>query len=100
MAWTPFVADVYLLAVMSLQAFSKLPDTLDEVDAMLNEERSRAECFTGLSESVRESKTCLTWLFVRKPQVKTGILSLMKKPKLIIVIISLQKHKTLSSSLV
>uniref|UniRef100_A0A669DXV2 Structural maintenance of chromosomes protein 5 n=1 Tax=Oreochromis niloticus TaxID=8128 RepID=A0A669DXV2_ORENI len=34
------------------QAFSKLPDTLDEVDAMLNEERSRAECFTGLSENV------------------------------------------------
>ncbi|XP_005732722.1 structural maintenance of chromosomes protein 5-like [Pundamilia nyererei] len=33
-------------------AFSKLPDTLDEVDAMLNEERSRAECFTGLSENV------------------------------------------------
>uniref|UniRef100_A0A669F121 Structural maintenance of chromosomes protein 5 n=1 Tax=Oreochromis niloticus TaxID=8128 RepID=A0A669F121_ORENI len=30
----------------------KLPDTLDEVDAMLNEERSRAECFTGLSENV------------------------------------------------
>ncbi|XP_008411755.1 structural maintenance of chromosomes protein 5 isoform X1 [Poecilia reticulata] len=35
-------------------AFSKLPDTVDEVDAMLNEERSRAECFTGLSESVVE----------------------------------------------
>ncbi|XP_040913547.1 structural maintenance of chromosomes protein 5 [Toxotes jaculatrix] len=34
--------------------FSKLPDTLDEIDAMLNEERSRAECFTGLSESVVE----------------------------------------------
>uniref|UniRef100_A0A8C2ZVA8 Structural maintenance of chromosomes protein 5 n=1 Tax=Cyclopterus lumpus TaxID=8103 RepID=A0A8C2ZVA8_CYCLU len=33
-------------------AFSKLPDTLDEIDAMLNEERSRAECFTGLSENV------------------------------------------------
>eukprot|EP00064_Thunnus_orientalis_P001859 superscaffoldBa00000128_g1862 len=33
-------------------AFSKLPDTLDELDAMLNEERARAECFTGLSESV------------------------------------------------
>ncbi|KAM9855821.1 structural maintenance of chromosomes protein 5 [Aulostomus maculatus] len=33
-------------------AFSKLPDTLDEIDAMLNEERSRVECFTGLSESV------------------------------------------------
>ncbi|XP_056278699.1 structural maintenance of chromosomes protein 5 [Pseudoliparis swirei] len=33
-------------------AFSKLPDTLDEIDAMLNEERSRAECFTSLSENV------------------------------------------------
>uniref|UniRef100_A0A665U7N1 Structural maintenance of chromosomes protein 5 n=1 Tax=Echeneis naucrates TaxID=173247 RepID=A0A665U7N1_ECHNA len=37
-----------------MQAFNKLPDTLDEIDAMLNEERSRAECFTGLSESVVE----------------------------------------------
>uniref|UniRef100_A0A1A8QLH6 Structural maintenance of chromosomes protein 5 n=1 Tax=Nothobranchius rachovii TaxID=451742 RepID=A0A1A8QLH6_9TELE len=35
-------------------AFSNLPDTLDEVDSMLNEERSRAECFTGLSENVVE----------------------------------------------
>ncbi|KAF3696821.1 Structural maintenance of chromosomes protein 5 [Channa argus] len=33
-------------------AFSKLPNTLEEIDVMLNEERSRAECFTGLSESV------------------------------------------------
>ncbi|XP_037314140.2 structural maintenance of chromosomes protein 5-like [Pungitius pungitius] len=33
-------------------AFRKLPDTLDEIDAMLNEERSRAKCFTGLSENV------------------------------------------------
>ncbi|XP_029012929.1 structural maintenance of chromosomes protein 5 [Betta splendens] len=33
-------------------AFSELPDTLDEIDAKLNEERSRAECFTGLSENV------------------------------------------------
>ncbi|KAM9350593.1 structural maintenance of chromosomes protein 5 [Symphorus nematophorus] len=33
-------------------AFSKLPDTLDEIDSMLNEERSRAECFTALSENV------------------------------------------------
>ncbi|XP_034445618.1 structural maintenance of chromosomes protein 5 [Hippoglossus hippoglossus] len=33
-------------------AFTKLPDTLDEIDAMLNEEHSRAEGFTGLSESV------------------------------------------------
>uniref|UniRef100_A0A673CPA9 Structural maintenance of chromosomes protein 5 n=1 Tax=Sphaeramia orbicularis TaxID=375764 RepID=A0A673CPA9_9TELE len=35
-------------------AFSKLPDTPDEIDAMLNEEHSRAECFTSLSESVVE----------------------------------------------
>ncbi|XP_068188247.1 structural maintenance of chromosomes protein 5 [Antennarius striatus] len=33
-------------------AFSELPDTLDEIDAMLNEEHSRAECITGLSENV------------------------------------------------
>uniref|UniRef100_A0A6Q2ZLC0 Structural maintenance of chromosomes protein 5 n=1 Tax=Esox lucius TaxID=8010 RepID=A0A6Q2ZLC0_ESOLU len=33
-------------------AFCQLPDTLDEIDSMLNEERSRAECFTGLSENV------------------------------------------------
>uniref|UniRef100_A0A8C9XXF1 Structural maintenance of chromosomes protein 5 n=1 Tax=Sander lucioperca TaxID=283035 RepID=A0A8C9XXF1_SANLU len=37
-----------------LQAFSKLPDTLDEIDTLLNEERARAECFTGLSERVVE----------------------------------------------
>uniref|UniRef100_A0A667ZN16 Structural maintenance of chromosomes protein 5 n=1 Tax=Myripristis murdjan TaxID=586833 RepID=A0A667ZN16_9TELE len=36
------------------QALSRLPDTLDELDAMLNEEQSRADCFTGLSESVVE----------------------------------------------
>ncbi|XP_030625495.1 structural maintenance of chromosomes protein 5 [Chanos chanos] len=35
-------------------AFSELPDTLDEIDAMLNEERTRAECFTGLSDTVVE----------------------------------------------
>ncbi|CAN9516172.1 unnamed protein product [Ophioblennius macclurei] len=35
-------------------AFTKLPDTLDEIDGMLNEERSRAEFFTGLSENVVE----------------------------------------------
>uniref|UniRef100_A0A3P8ULN2 Structural maintenance of chromosomes protein 5 n=1 Tax=Cynoglossus semilaevis TaxID=244447 RepID=A0A3P8ULN2_CYNSE len=41
------------LMILSLTlAFSKLPDTLDEIDARLNEERSRSECFTGLSESV------------------------------------------------
>ncbi|XP_056154984.1 structural maintenance of chromosomes protein 5 [Lampris incognitus] len=35
-------------------ALKKLPDTLDAIDAMLNEERSRADCFTGLSENVIE----------------------------------------------
>lgn len=35
------------------KAFSQLPDTLDEIDAMLNEEKTRAECFTGLSDAVR-----------------------------------------------
>lgn len=42
---------VFLLFLM--KAFSELPDTLDEIEAMLNEERSRANCFTGLNESVR-----------------------------------------------
>ncbi|TRZ03163.1 hypothetical protein DNTS_027825, partial [Danionella cerebrum] len=35
-------------------AFSQLPDALDEIDFMLNEERTKAECFTGLSEAVVE----------------------------------------------
>lgn len=35
-------------------AFSQLPDTLDEIDSMLNEEKARAECFTGLSDNVVE----------------------------------------------
>ncbi|XP_048383273.1 structural maintenance of chromosomes protein 5 isoform X2 [Stegostoma tigrinum] len=33
-------------------AFQSLPNSLDEIDASLNEERSRASCFTGLSSSV------------------------------------------------
>lgn len=37
-----------------LSAFKRLPNTLDEIDIMLNEERSRAECITGLSENVVE----------------------------------------------
>uniref|UniRef100_A0A672S7U7 Structural maintenance of chromosomes protein 5 n=1 Tax=Sinocyclocheilus grahami TaxID=75366 RepID=A0A672S7U7_SINGR len=36
------------------RAFSQFPDTLDEIDAMLNEEKTRAECFTGLSDTVVE----------------------------------------------
>ncbi|XP_077370285.1 structural maintenance of chromosomes protein 5 isoform X2 [Festucalex cinctus] len=37
-----------------MKAFSKLPDTLDELDAMLNEERTRADCFPRLSQKVVE----------------------------------------------
>ncbi|XP_021007402.1 structural maintenance of chromosomes protein 5 isoform X3 [Mus caroli] len=33
-------------------AFQDLPNTLDEIDALLTEERSRASCFTGLNPSV------------------------------------------------
>ncbi|KAG8455241.1 hypothetical protein GDO86_001439 [Hymenochirus boettgeri] len=35
-------------------AFQALPYSLDEIDAMLNEETSRASCFTGLNASVVE----------------------------------------------
>lgn len=35
-------------------AFQDLPNTLDEIDALLTEERSRASCFTGLNPSVVE----------------------------------------------
>ncbi|XP_068092361.1 structural maintenance of chromosomes protein 5 isoform X2 [Hyperolius riggenbachi] len=35
-------------------AFQSLPHTLEEIDAALNEERSRASCFTGLNASVVE----------------------------------------------
>ncbi|KAI1904927.1 hypothetical protein AGOR_G00010720 [Albula goreensis] len=38
-------------------AFSQLPNTLDEIDARLNEERSRVECFTGISAAVVEEYT-------------------------------------------
>ncbi|XP_063311120.1 structural maintenance of chromosomes protein 5 isoform X1 [Pelobates fuscus] len=33
-------------------AFQALPNTLDEIDAVLNEERSRASCFTSFNASV------------------------------------------------
>ncbi|KAF6127311.1 structural maintenance of chromosomes 5 [Phyllostomus discolor] len=33
-------------------AFQDLPNTLDEIDALLTEERSRASCFTGLNPTV------------------------------------------------
>ncbi|XP_074787482.1 structural maintenance of chromosomes protein 5 isoform X2 [Athene noctua] len=35
-------------------AFQSLPTTLEEIDAFLNEERTRASCFTGLNVSVEE----------------------------------------------
>ncbi|XP_064032553.1 structural maintenance of chromosomes protein 5 [Pogoniulus pusillus] len=35
-------------------AFQALPSTLEEIDAFLNEEKTRASCFTGLSASVVE----------------------------------------------
>lgn len=35
-------------------AFQTLPNSLDEIDALLNEEESRASCFTGVSVSVVE----------------------------------------------
>ncbi|KAK6493008.1 structural maintenance of chromosomes protein 5-like [Huso huso] len=37
--------------------FRKLPNTLDEIDALLHEERSRASCFTGLNASVVDEYT-------------------------------------------
>ncbi|XP_073399825.1 structural maintenance of chromosomes protein 5 isoform X2 [Dendrobates tinctorius] len=41
-------------------AFQALPNTLEEIDAVLNEERSRASCFTSLSSSVVEEYSKLT----------------------------------------
>ncbi|XP_069481894.1 structural maintenance of chromosomes protein 5 [Ambystoma mexicanum] len=38
-------------------AFQALPNTLDEIDALLNEEKSRASCFTGLNPSVVDEYT-------------------------------------------
>ncbi|MGH0128167.1 UNVERIFIED_CONTAM: hypothetical protein FKN15_002975, partial [Acipenser sinensis] len=37
--------------------FRKLPNTVDEIDALLHEERSRASCFTGLNASVVDEYT-------------------------------------------
>uniref|UniRef100_A0A2D4GUZ2 Structural maintenance of chromosomes protein 5 n=3 Tax=Micrurus corallinus TaxID=54390 RepID=A0A2D4GUZ2_MICCO len=36
------------------KAFLDLPKTVDEIDALLNEEKTRASCFTGLNASVVE----------------------------------------------
>ncbi|XP_047555284.1 structural maintenance of chromosomes protein 5 isoform X2 [Lutra lutra] len=38
-------------------AFQDLPNTLDEIDALLTEERSRASCFTGLNPTVVQEYT-------------------------------------------
>ncbi|XP_019586163.1 structural maintenance of chromosomes protein 5 isoform X1 [Rhinolophus sinicus] len=38
-------------------AFQDLPNTLDEIDALLTEERSRASCFTGLNPTVVDEYT-------------------------------------------
>ncbi|KAM5192219.1 structural maintenance of chromosomes protein 5 [Mantella aurantiaca] len=38
-------------------AFQSLPNTLEEIDAALNEEQSRASCFMGLNASVVEDYT-------------------------------------------
>ncbi|XP_035166732.1 structural maintenance of chromosomes protein 5 isoform X2 [Oxyura jamaicensis] len=35
-------------------AFQALPNTLEEIDAVLNDEKSRASCFTGLNASIVE----------------------------------------------
>lgn len=35
-----------------MQAFKNLPGTLDEINARLNEELARSECFSDLSENV------------------------------------------------
>uniref|UniRef100_A0A4W4FIK2 Structural maintenance of chromosomes protein 5 n=1 Tax=Electrophorus electricus TaxID=8005 RepID=A0A4W4FIK2_ELEEL len=37
-----------------VRAFSELPNTLEDIDAMLSEEKARADCITGLSETVVE----------------------------------------------
>uniref|UniRef100_A0A8C5U9H7 Structural maintenance of chromosomes protein 5 n=1 Tax=Malurus cyaneus samueli TaxID=2593467 RepID=A0A8C5U9H7_9PASS len=39
---------------LKLYAFQTLPNTLEEIDAFLNEEKTRASCFTGLNASVVE----------------------------------------------
>ncbi|XP_058021578.1 structural maintenance of chromosomes protein 5 isoform X1 [Ahaetulla prasina] len=36
------------------KAFTDLPNTVDEIDALLNEEKTKASCFTGLNASVVE----------------------------------------------
>ncbi|KAM9330698.1 structural maintenance of chromosomes protein 5 [Gastrophryne carolinensis] len=56
-------------------AFQSLPNTLDEIDAALNEERSRASCFTGLNASVVEDYTKRT----REIEAMSGDLNQKRK---------------------
>ncbi|XP_041314376.1 structural maintenance of chromosomes protein 5 isoform X3 [Pyrgilauda ruficollis] len=46
-------------------AFQTLPNTLEEIDAFLNEEKTRASCFTGISASVKEK-----WLNLLKVMIE------------------------------
>ncbi|XP_063493072.1 structural maintenance of chromosomes protein 5 isoform X7 [Symphalangus syndactylus] len=39
------------------EVFQDLPNTLDEIDALLTEERSRASCFTGLNPTIVQEYT-------------------------------------------
>lgn len=48
---TVFIVSI-MLGNFFLQVFQDLPNTLDEIDALLTEERSRASCFTGLNPTV------------------------------------------------
>uniref|UniRef100_A0A8C0C168 Structural maintenance of chromosomes protein 5 n=1 Tax=Buteo japonicus TaxID=224669 RepID=A0A8C0C168_9AVES len=43
-----------LYTILTSPAFQALPTTLEEIDAFLNEEKTRASCFTGLNASVVE----------------------------------------------
>lgn len=67
-----------------MKAFSELPDTLDEIEAMLNEERSRAECFSGLSESVRAHYNQLRVSIVFASLLSFSIITLPSEIRLIL----------------
>lgn len=53
---------LFLNVLLLMQVFTTLPETLDEIDAKLNEEQSRAECFTGLSENVSRARVVFSKL--------------------------------------
>ncbi|XP_077463437.1 structural maintenance of chromosomes protein 5 isoform X2 [Stigmatopora argus] len=79
------------------ETFYNLPDTLDEIEAMLNEERARADCFPGISKKVveeckkrekeiqkleqelMEKNTALTALRKKKLQAKENWLNPLKQ---------------------